>query len=386
MNIQILNNFDEQKIYSAFQNIVIEFGLDQQPSSPIDKAEITGLGFPVVLSASPRGKFYFNFRMFSKSYITYKNLQDPIDYEVDEAIISTFSKQDDYFLLHNIISIIISLKDKTTISKNFNLKYYRAVLDKFRFKQYLFANPYEINTEFEPLTLYIFDGYPIDIGVFTKGMLVIRIATTENYNDSTSSQVVKNNIVEGYQFTRVILTNGNEFIQTVSGATLLDNISELYVDDTQSFEKPTKIYNVKTIYNCKGHYLKWLNRSGDYSYFLFSDRYEEEISANKKGSINNYFKNNDELISPSISTGKESNRELTLFKNKVDQEMRYFLSDIIDSPKVYYYTGFKGKAANEFDWVEVNITDSSFEINRPKENTWNVFLDVKFPMYQNQVI
>lgn len=385
MNIDILNDFDETKIYSAFDNIIIEFGLDTAPTSPIDFAEVIGLGFPVDLSPDPQGNFYFNFKLFSKSYITKGNLQDKISYDVDILNADSFGKEDPDFMQGKNITIKVVLEDATEITKNFILKYYRGVQDLERFNHYLFVAQNDV-IDYRATSIYLWKGYPLDIGVFSKDLSIIRIAIEENYFNSNSNEINTFLLIDGYQFARVILTNGVDNIRSFNGADLLENINSIYVADASEANFAVKIFNVVNMPECEGHYLKWLNRSGDYSYFLFSNKYEETIDASSIGKINNDYANKGQNVSPSLSKGKKSNRELTLFKDRVGVEMRYFLSDLIDSPKVYYYTGKKDTKASEFDWIEVDVANSDFEMNRPKERVWDFYLDIEFPEYKNQVI
>ena len=387
MNIEILNDFDETKIYSAFDNIIIEFGLDTAPTSPIDFAEVIGLGFPVDLSPNPKGNFYFNFKLFSKSYITKGNLQDKISYDVDILNADSFGKEDPDFMQGKNITIKVVLEDATEITKNFILKYYRGVQDLERFNHYLFVAQNDV-IDYTATSIYYWRGYPLDIGVFSKGLGTIGLILNNDISaaGNESTEILTYQLIDNYQFTRVILTNGVDNIRSTNGTDLMQLINSISVKDYDQADFAVKIFNVVRMPECEGHYLKWLNRSGDYSYFLFSNKYEESIDASSIGSINNDFKNKEYNPSPSLSKGKTSNREMTLFKSKVDEKMRYFLSDLIDSPKVYYYTGKKDTKASQYNWIEVNVTDNNFEMERPKENTWNYFLQIEFTKYKNQTI
>mgnify|MGYP006421227655 CR=1 FL=1 len=386
MNIQIINDFDKNKIYSAFDNIIIEFTLDQQPQSPIDYAEIDGLGYDVTLSPNPEGEFYFNFRVFSKSYITVDNLQDDMSYLVNTQDSQTFVKEDIQFMQGRNLSIKILLTDGTEIERQLILKYYRGVENLERFNHYFFVSK-DDQQDYNPISIYYFEGYPIDIGVFTTELRSVGFATEQSPNQSNSLQINTFPIIDNYQFSRLILSDGFKHLKSTNGTDLISNISEIYITDFVENNFAVKIYNVVKIdSSCGGHYLKWLNRSGDYYYFLFSNLYEESIDSDSLGTINNDYSNKGYNPSPSLSKGKQSNREMTLFKQGVDAQMRAFLSDIIDSPRVYYYTGKKYERASKYDWKEVFITDNNFELTRPNEYRWNYFLSIEFPEYKNQTI
>ena len=385
MNIKVVNDFSDEKIYSAFDNIIIEFALDQEPSSPISFAEILGLNVSITLSANPEGVFYFNYKMFSKSYITKDKLQENIDYNIEQNNALSFSKKDDSFIDGKAITIKIVLADEREITKDFSLKYNRAIKDLDRFNDYFFIDQ-ELGAEYNAEMIYFFPGYPFDLGIFTKELQQIGIQTEENRNSSNSVSIQTFDYVENYQFTRLVLSNGFSNLKSSNGNDLTENISEIYIADFSENDFVVKTHDVKQMPNCEGHYLKWLNRSGDFSYFLFSNRYEENIDVNSLGNINNDYKNKEYSISPKLSKGKESTRELTLFKDRVDEQMRYHLSDLVDSPRVYYYTGEKDQEASVFDWIEVEITNSNFEMHRPKDNVFDFYFDIEFPDYKNQRI
>ena len=385
MNIVFLNDFEPNNRYSAFDNIIIEFGLDSQPASDIYEAEIEGLDFPVKLSPSPQGVFYFNFKVYSKSYLTEEDLQDRINYNTDLQDGGSLTKQDDFFFDSFFITIKIILDDDTIISKNTVINFLRAVKDNERFFKYLFIEKDSLIEYIAP-TIYYFNGYPLDIGVFSNQLTNIGLSNNDNPNDGNSVALSTYQQANNYQFARVILSNGETNIKSTNGNDLIQNMNAIYITDFDEVDFAIKIFNLKKIEHCGGHYLKWLNRSGDFSYFLFSNKHEQSIKASDKGKINNDFNNKKSTVSRYLSKGKTSKREMRLFKQSADEEMRYFLSDLIDSPRVYYYTGERGQAASDISWIEVNVTDSDLELQRPKENKWDFYLEIEFPEYKNQVI
>ena len=379
MSIKIVNDFNEKKIYSAFDNIIIEFKLSNEISGKVKLAKVFGLGIDIELSPSPNDVLYFNFKKYSTSYISENQLIDYINY------FGETSKSDDEFLKSFYVRFEIHLEEDEIFTKYILLNFSRAVFDKDRFKNYLFVEPGH-QIEYEAKQIYFFPGYPLEIGVFTKELETAFLQTEYTRNSSNSIQININELNFGNQFNRVVLSDGYYNLRSENGSDLMQNIKEIYINDVSDLDFTVKVYDIIKFKNCSGHYLKWLNRSGDYSYFLFSNYYEEDIDTDSLGSINNDYSNNDYSISRNISKGKESERSMTLFKKGVNRKMRYHLSDLIDSPRVYYYTGKKDSQSSKYDWTLVEITEKSLQINRPKEDIFNLYLGIKFENYKNQII
>lgn len=112
-----------------------------------------------------------------------------------------------------------------------------------------------------------------------------------------------------------------------------------------------------TVNKCtEGVYLRWINKYGDFCYWLFNKETEQNSVSNIAVNIEEYLKTVDFINNFSMGTnhpkGKEPQRSIALFAPLVDSEAFDFLNTLMDSPVVDLYRG-------DNKWVRVNIAPAN---------------------------
>lgn len=137
------------------------------------------------------------------------------------------------------------------------------------------------------------------------------------------------------------------------------NISAIDLDPCPYNLNHTSLF----IKECGGVYLKWLNKLGGYSYWLFRQTHKRNIKTKSIGDFQTYFLNRKDVSKTFESAGTEVSESWDLV-NEIpitNNEIRRELTEIIESPEVYLYTGEKG--STETSWLRVKIEDSNLKMN-----------------------
>lgn len=135
----------------------------------------------------------------------------------------------------------------------------------------------------------------------------------------------------------------------------------------------------KTSSYCNGHYLKWLNSFGGWSYWLFY-KGNENIQTREQGVLNNDFNNLEDTVSPMISLGTESQNTISLFQEGITRDEMLLLRDLLDSAKVYLFTGVAFTQSSDKDFVEVIVKSGNFRLSNARERINNLSLTIELPM------
>ena len=127
-----------------------------------------------------------------------------------------------------------------------------------------------------------------------------------------------------------------------------------------------------------GHYFKWINRYGGWSYWLFN---KGVLTRTTKliGSIANDFNNLEDTISPAVSLGTNSDDVIQIVQESITEKEFTILEDILDSAKVYLFTGIAFSQNTFNDWMEVNIKNGNFKIQDSREKNKSLSLSIELP-------
>jgi len=112
-----------------------------------------------------------------------------------------------------------------------------------------------------------------------------------------------------------------------------------------------------TVNKCtEGIYLRWVNKFGDFCYWLFNPHEEKNEVKDIGVNIEEFITTTDFVNGFHVGTnhpkGKEAQRLVTLYANLVDSETFDFLTSLAESPVVDLYCG-------DGNWVRVNIAPAN---------------------------
>jgi hypothetical protein len=116
---------------------------------------------------------------------------------------------------------------------------------------------------------------------------------------------------------------------------LIEGLNRLEIYEDAVF-KTNLLLNKKK--KCSGIYLKWFNRNGGFSHYLFDEFFIDKIKGSELGKVLNVeFNNIPNVTSNFKSIGKKAAESLSL-KTRYDSEEYELLKDIFTSPLIQMYT------------------------------------------------
>lgn len=357
----------------AYNNNVVRFYSDSTTLQTM-YAEIHYGALTLTLYPNPQGEFYFNFSDFIKNIINVNNMADDLNLDIQNNgyVYSWTSK----IFLGTLIEYKIFLSDLTYVSET---KYYSWLAGVLQLEEYKRRYPLFLNTDncimLSPFVkdnndkAYVkyWDGYPFDITIYsnagdTSDIELVNLTNIVNYFFPANGSVNRLAFCDG-QITETIETvlpiqyGRNEMqINAGSGTFYFDVIKEKH--------------------NC-GVYLKWRNSFGGWNYWLFP-RGNRNRSVKDIGELENDFDNLIDTTSPTVQIGRRAMDTINVTTDILTDEDMILISDMIESPKLYMFTGVPYSQNTFNDWIEVSLKTTDFRIQNAKTdfNRFNFGFDL----------
>ena len=344
------------------------------------------------LFPDPNGKFYFNFKYSAPTFINDSNFTDSSCFNLAEQIATTFQNEviADSGTFEAFDCLVEQLEDlgidpiidwTDNIYKEFEvtykifytnntedtlIQYYDFLSAYVNYQNYkqLYPNyPYNADATqmmLKPIPyLKYWNGYPFDFTWYDG-------TESELYFDVNGEQFYFQN---SNRINRVIVSNGgNEFISLNAG---YNTINEFEI------EKITDI--------CEGHYIKWLNSFGGWNYWLFY-KGNDTLTTKDLGQIFNDYEDVVDTISPYVSIGKTSENNIAVVQDNITQNEMLILNDLLDTPKVYLFTGKPNQNVQCKEWLEVNIKSGAFRVSNSREKMNSLSLTIEIPTNTTKIL
>jgi hypothetical protein len=348
------------KLLLAYVNNVVEFSSDNVLSKT--KATISIGASIKTLFPSPIGTFYLNFKDWITSLINVDNFTDDLQADIIGSgyIYDWTSKA----YLNNIITFTIFFSDESFETTTRDVKWLSAYLQLEDFKlKYPIGNsllnpvvlsPRKLDANQTSYVKY-WDGYPFDFTVYCANGSNLTILNQTNLLDLTFTNVDTIN--------RIVISDGDTSTTIEGDLPLMNGFNRLKLTSS-SLDYFLLLEKIND--SCEGHYVKWINDSGGWSYWLFANG-NRNRKAKDLGELNNDFSNLAGTISPTIQIGKASNDTITVTSDIINEDEKTLLESIIDSPKIYLFTGQPYSKANFNDWMELSLNTTDFRIVNAKE-------------------
>ena len=221
---------------------------------------------------------------------------------------------------------------------------------------------YSVNSISKDGDIYVINLEIVAIGTVaspTNRTLINRSITLNSGIQTTETYTNENRI------NRVIISNGNELINLERGYNnfVINNVS-------------IQIENITEV--CGGHYLKWLNAFGGWNYWLFY-KGNDTLTTKDLGTIYNDYEDVVDTISPYVAIGKTSENNIVVQQELITPNEMLILNDLLESPKVYLFTGTPNEVAQPNDWLEVTIKAGSFRVVNSREKMNSLSLTIELP-------
>jgi hypothetical protein len=326
----------------------------------LSKATVSFQGLNFTLFPDPANKFYFNFKHSVSTLLNQNNFADNTVFTSN--ILNNYTTEIYRgFAVTFTIFFTNNTSETATVSYNFlsayvNAKDYKQLYPEYHFK---------VNgkTFLKPTTyLKYWKGYPMDFTFYNGLLNNITIIVNGDTNVYTNTN----------RINRILLDNGNENFGIAESFGLSEDYNTISINAVQL--QLEKVSNA-----CDGHYIKFLNSFGGWNYWLFN-KGNDTLTTKDLGTINNDYEDIVDTISPMLSIGKTSENNLTIVQEGITQNELLILRDLLDSPKVYLYTGFQNEAATLNDWLEIGIKSGSFRVANSREKMTTLNLNIDLPM------
>lgn len=373
------------KLLMVYNNNIVRFHSD---TVLIPKtAQITGLGIDIILYPHPNGSFYFNFQEYIASEINTKNFADDLAYDLNSSDANTFTYDvANGCYLEGVITFKINFTNGTNETATRNLHFITGVeqLENYKKNEILFATNHIIVlspvAERTNNTTYLkyWEGYPFEFSFYNREYPVAAFTLKNNsnglsYDFNSKSKVTSMFLSDGR--TDVTLEN---FLPLVIGQ---NDIQVLIAGVNQNIN-----INIEKADSVCGVYIKFLNKYGRFNYWLLSKNFFRNRSSKYLGEIENDFNNLEDTTSPTLQTGKAGDENLKCAAEKLNENQKLLFEELIDSPKIYYFTGERFAKADHTDWMEVRLKTNSFQTQAPGKKLHSYYIEFDFPARNVQTL
>jgi hypothetical protein len=402
MAIVFSKELNELDLLFAYNNNNVIFSHDTVLTATRATVYLTDFDFQFTLYPDPSGNFHFNYKTAVSNLINQNNFADTSCFDLVTPIVNNFKARvisdggtfesfdclvqqiydlgvdpiiawtDEIFKYTNVVyTIYFSNNTTNTITKSY--EFLSAYVNYQNFKKLYPSFPYPVTTEMmlKPIPyLKYWSGYPFDFTWYNgnESNLIFNINPTTGAT-GTSERGNSVIILNTERVNRVIISNGgNEFITLNTGYSTINDFQ---------IEKITD--------HCNGHYIKWLNSFGGWNYWLFY-KGNDTLTTKDLGQIYNDYNDVIDTVSPYISIGKTSENNIAVRQDDITENEMQILNDLLDSPKVYLFTGEPNENATCHDWLEVNIKAGSFRVSSSREKMNNLNLTIEIPTNTTKIL
>lgn len=367
------------KLLLAYQNNVVEFYSDNVLLPT--KATVTIGSSIKTLFPSPNGKFYLNFKEWITSLINVDNFKD--DLQTDISTSGFVYDWTNKVYLNNVISFNITLSDTTVETITRDVKWLSAYLqlEDYKLKYPISAsliNPVVLSPFKDKANqscyLKYWEGYPFDMTIYTGVSSSILVENLTNLLSETFAISTKvNRLVVDDGDTNLTVTNTLPLMAGFNTLKLTSNSLSYFVNIE------------KVVDNCDGHYIKWFNEFSGWNYWLFA-KGNRNRKTKDLGELANDFNNLEDTISPTVQIGKTSNDVIQVTTDVINSDENTVLQSLLDSPKIYLFTGQPYAKANYNDWLEVSLNTNDVRIVNAKEKLNKFNLTFELPQRNTRTL
>ncbi len=380
--INFLQSIDTQKLRMAYNNDIIRFYGNNALQAVSCKIYDTFLKINATIYPNPQGQFYFNFKPYVSALINTRNFDDTtepnIQADVPSSYIYNFSNGT--FTQRNI-TFKIEYDNDTTESVSYVLSWIAGVQQpnnyyNFRLGDLLLLSPFKKDSA-NSYYLKYWQGYPFDIPFYTSNS-AIEIVNETNLLSAEFSVI-------GYG-DRLIVSDGRTNVTLEDVLPLSEGFNQLrFIKNTLPGQYDKYVTLEKIPYQC-GVYLKWFNAMGGYSYWLFENTYSIDRSTKHIGEIDRDNSNLEDTFARVATLGKESQDTIRVIAELINEDERGILEGILDSPKVYMFTGKPYSQNGHQNWIEVSLKTSSARLKNPRQPLTNFTFDLELPERYTQTL
>jgi len=365
---------NEDTLRYAYNNQVFRFYSDS--GQPAKYADVSNGAFTVRLYPSPNNSFYFNLKPYISAYANTQNFEDNVipDLDITEASSFVYDGSPGFFT-EDVYTFTVTLDNDTTDTVTKELTFITGAQQISRYSA-LSRAELQILTPSKGLqlnTYYVkyWEGYPFDVPVYTPEDNIF----IYNNTNLLAAAFSTNN----YPICRLFFSDGRtdetieEFLPLIMGQ------NQLHINHFELGGVTDKFLTVdKAPHRC-GVYFKFLNQSGGFSYWLFEDTAAIDRSTKSLGDLYSDFENIERSRGRSLNIGQATQDSLRVVTELLTPEQAAIVTQILDSPKIYLFTGKAFSRNGKYDWQEVTLKTTSARVKEYKNNKSVFALDFDLP-------
>jgi hypothetical protein len=340
-------------------------------------AEITIGTNTLKLFPNPSGEFYYNFSDIVKTIMNIDNFKDDLNMDIQNIGFVYIWTNKIYW--NTIVSFKVVLEDlsEETATRDYTFisgvlqledykKRYPLFLDK---NNTLMLSPFVKDNNQKAYVRY-WEGYPFDITVYSSPNA--SVMTLTNMTNLLFYQFVTSNVV------RLAFSDGtttltiDDYVATQYGY----NEMKIQADGTTFYFDLIKEEN-----NC-GTYLKFRNSLGGWNYWLFPKGHRNR-NAKDIGELENDYENIEDTVSPTVQIGRRTSDSVTLTTDILNENDMVLMEELIESPKIYMFTGTPFSQNEYSDWIEVSLKTTDFRIQNARTNLNRFNFQFDLPLRNN---
>jgi hypothetical protein len=363
------------KLCLAYNNNILDFTTNNVLD--VINCQVTINGTSIVLYPHPNKRFYLNLKQYITTFLNVDNFTDDLLIS-DITITPTYDWTDKVFLDTDIdiqINFVDLSNETATISSKWLSGYLQLnTREDLQSDDVIVLLPQNLSTR--TMLLKYWEEYPLDLSIYNGKYLL-------GFIEMLTSQ---GNYAFGDNFlgTRFIFSDGlnKPILNIINSFNLVfENIQLKNNDITRATIKLQTI----TPKCDNGFYIKWINSLGGYSYWLF-ENWESNQQTKDLGEINNDYNNLEDTLSETIQIGKTSQNRVNVTTDVINEDEQLLLSDLFDSPKIYWFIGTPNAVNNFNDWTEISLVTSSIPKEKTKRSLNNFTLTFELPINDTRTI
>ncbi len=371
----------------VFNNNIIEFHDDSEEE--VLYAVLTSDDFttdPIYPDSS--GKFRFNFIEYLKAYAITNNLADTVQLDIDNTLASLVHNDTESTLYDLEVDITITRTgvDDISVTKNYIFITGVEQLDEYQ-RQERHQLPLFLLSRLNPKSaidyhVNYWKGYPFDISIYSSTYGDLNIKNNTNLFDIDLPVAVDEKV------NRIALSDAQSDVTIEDHLSLRIGLNKLqitrpgYDSQVHTEESPLNVDLIKHEGKC-GHYIKFRNAAGGWSYWLFHRNSTKNRRVSRFDELKNDFNNIENTFAPEVQTGiKASNDRLKAYAVRISELDLWNLQYIIESPKIYLFTGERysiNSTNSDNQWIEIKCTNRLLDITEPQKKKFSFNLDFQLP-------
>jgi hypothetical protein len=378
--ITFVQSLNENYLRKAFNNDVVT--VYSTTNADALYCDITIGTLQLRLYPNPGGQFFFNFRPYVSALINTHNFEDTLHTALMGANPDTYlyNATDGTYLAHDVL-FTIGLEGGAVETATYNLAWFAGVEQlgshhNFNRADSLVLTPFRKDTA-NHVYLKYWQGYPFDISLYCPAPMV--------YLSNETTLLSQEFDVPGI-ISRLALSDGrtDETLETL--LPFSDGYNRLRLGASAEAAAADKFIMLEKVpYTC-GVYLKWLNKYGGYSYWLFEDTYTIDRSTRPLGELDRSNANLGDTFTRAIQTGRESQDTIKVIAELLTDDERRIVEGILESPKIYLFTGQPYSRSSYRDWIEVSLKTGGSRIKNAKQPLTNFTFDLELPQRYTQTL